>query len=316
MRLAPPPSPPTSTADEAILRTLLYADLFDYPLTPHEIHHYLIATPATDIAVQAALACSPWVAAHTTQTRGYVALRGRQALGALREARRQSSAALWPVARRWAAVLGWLPFVRMVAVTGALAVDNAPEGDDVDFLIVTAPGRVWLARALTVLVVRLARLAGVGLCPNYVLAETALAQQRRDLFSAHDLVQMVVLVGQDTGAAMLKANAWTAEYLPQATRPLRTEQDLGPRGWAWRWQRLGEWLLGGRVGNALEAWERRRKLARFAPAARQPGSAAELDEERVKGHFEDHGYPILQRFEARVRQFQVESAMMPAGSND
>jgi hypothetical protein len=66
-----------------------------------------------------------------------------------------------------------------------------------------------------------------------------------------------------------------------------------------------ERLLGGRLGDALEAWERRRKLARFGAAANRPTSAAELDAERVKGHFDDHGQPILRRFEERVRQFEV-----------
>lgn len=294
---------PTLPPDEAILRTLLYADIFDYPLTPHEIHYYLIETAAPLEAVQARLNTSPWLRAHTDSRQGYVTLRDRPDLAALREARRQSSAALWPAARRWGAALGALPFVRLVAVTGALAVDNAPAGDDIDYLIVTTPGRVWLARALAVLLVRLARLGGVGLCPNYVLAETALAQQRRDLFVAHDLVQMVPLAGLGVYADLRAANGWAAAYLPQAERPLRAEPDLAPRGLRRTAQRALEWLLGGRLGDALEAWECRRKLARFAPATRRTHAAAELDAERVKGHFDDHGHPILQRFEARVRAY-------------
>ena len=198
-------------------------------------------------------------------------------------------------------MLGALPFVRMVAVTGALAVDNAPAGDDIDFLIVTTPGRVWLARALAVLMVRLARLGRVGLCPNYVLADTALAQKRRDLYVAHDLVQMVPLVGLGVYADLRAVNRWTAEHIPQAAHPLQAELDQAPRGWVRRLQRGLEWLLGGRLGDALETWERRRKLAQFAPATRQAHAAAELDAERVKGHFDDHGHPILQRFEAQVR---------------
>jgi hypothetical protein len=150
-------------------------------------------------------------------------------------------------------------------------------------------------------VVRLARLGRVGLCPNYVVAETALAQTQRDLFVAHDLVQMVPLVGLEMYAALRAANPWAEAYLPQATRPLRVEADRQPRGWARAGQRALEWVLGGRLGDALEAWERRRKLTRFAPALRRPHAAAELDTERVKGHFDDHGYPILQRFEAQVR---------------
>ena len=299
---------PTLQPDEAILQTLLYADIFDYPLTPAEIHHYLIALPATREAVEAALENSSWLRARIVIHADYVTLRGRQALARLRAERRRSSDRLWQAARRWSAVLGCLPFVRMIGVTGALAVDNAPRGDDIDFLIVTAPGRVWLARGLVVLAVRAARLLGAGLCPNYVLAESALAQQRRDLFIAHDLAQMVPLVGGQVYRQMRLVNRWADEYLPQAGQPMRDEPEIGLAGWGRQLQRWGEALLGGRVGDRLENWERVRKLRKFAPEAGQSGSAAELDTERVKGHFDDHGHPILREFEQRVAQLKRASS--------
>jgi hypothetical protein len=291
--------------EEAILQTVLYADIFDYPLTPAEIHYYLIATVASSAAVMAAVEDSAWLRARLCRTRGYVTVRGRQSIVAVREARQQSSAELWSRAREWAVILGALPFVRMVAVTGALAVDNAPAGDDIDYLIVTAPGRVWLARALVVVVVRLARLWRVGLCPNYVLAHSALGQQRRNLFIAHDLAQMVPLVGCAVYAEMRAANGWASEFLPQAQIPRRVEPEIWPPRWAAALRAGGEWLLGGWVGDWLEQWERGRKLRKFAPAAGREGSAAELDADRVKGHFDDHGYPILQKFQARLEAYQA-----------
>lgn len=163
---------PTSPPAAAILRTLLYA------------------------AVQATGVGSPRLLAHTERVQGYVMLRSRQALALLRAARRQASATLWPAARRWAAVPGCLPLVRKVAVPGALAADNSAEGGDIDLPIVTAPGRVWPARAVGV--VRVARAAWVvGRCPNHVLAETALAQERRDLFVAQFVSHLAVWPNKD-----------------------------------------------------------------------------------------------------------------------
>ncbi|MGH2521119.1 MAG: hypothetical protein ACRDH2_01335 [Anaerolineales bacterium] len=291
--------PPTAP-DEAILRTVLYADIFDYPLTSTEIHHYLIGASFPPETVQATLNASPWLRARVTRANGYVTVRDRETLGALRDERQRSSAALWPKARRWAYLTGCLPFVRLVAVTGALAVDNAPPGDDIDFLIVTAPERVWLTRAFAIGLVYLARRSGVGLCPNYVLSQSALAQEPRNLFIAHDLAQMVPLVGRAVYAEMRAANLWADDYLPHARRPLREEPELAPRGVLRVLKRLGEWLLSRRLGDVLEAWERRRKLHKFASAALQPKSAARLDNERVKGHFNDHGGRILHEFELRI----------------
>lgn len=292
--------------EDAILRTVLYADIFDYPLTPAEIHYYLIATSASAQQVLSIIENSAWLRSRLSLTRGFVTLNGRQSIAAVRETRSRSSAQLWPVARRWAGLVGGLPFVRMVAVTGALAVDNAPPGDDIDYLIVTTPGRVWLSRALAVVMVRVARLFGVGLCPNYVLAQTALSQQRRNLFIAHDLAQMVPLAGRTVYSEMRAANPWAADYLPQARGPLKAEPELRLARWQSALQRAGEWLLGGRLGDALERWERDRKLRKFAPVAGQPSSAAELDADRVKGHFDDHGYPILKKFNERVQQYLAD----------
>jgi len=150
-------------------------------------------------------------------------------------------------------------------------VDNAPAGDDIDYLIVTAPGRVWLARGLAVGVVRLARLFGAGLCPNYVLAQSALSQQKRNLFIAHDLAQMVPLAGQAVYAEMLAANTWAQAYLPQARRSLPAEAEQAAPLWGRALKRAGEWLLDGRLGETLERWS---AAASCASLPRWPGRTA------------------------------------------
>jgi len=86
-------------AETAILRTLLYADIFDYPLTPAEIHHYLIAEPTTPEAVRAALASSAWLAARVTRVNGYFAVADRAEVG-----RRVRAATQWLLGLAMAAV--------------------------------------------------------------------------------------------------------------------------------------------------------------------------------------------------------------------
>jgi hypothetical protein len=285
----------------AVLGAVLYADIFDYPLTASELHHFLLDETASLAMVQTALD-APWLAERLVCQRGYWALRGREMIVPLRQARAAASEALWRVARRWGRVVGALPFVRMVAVTGALAVDNSDYSDDVDFLIVTEPGRVWLARAFAIGLVRLARLFSARLCPNYVLARSALSQTPHDLYIAHEVAQMRPLVGRGVYAEMRAANEWTRLYLPQAARPLRPVEELTPPFALRLAQRLAERLLSGRLGDAVEAWELRRKQRKFSRAARGPNSAAQLDAEHVKGHFTDHGQRVMKLFEERLAQ--------------
>jgi hypothetical protein len=310
-RLAAP-----SSGEAAILRTVLYADVFNYPLTASEIHRYLIGEALSLDAVQAMLSSSPWLADRLMRASGFYMAADRENLAALRKARSAPAARLWQAARRYGRLIAHLPFVRMVAVTGALAMDNVEADGDVDYLIVTAPGRVWLARALTILVVRLARLAGVNLCPNYLLAETSLQLDERDLFVAHELAQMAPLAGHAVYWQMRAVNGWAADYLPNAVsapvasdcdakrsnRSNRLEPDAAPRGPGRRWL---EWPLAGRLGDALEGWERRRKLEKFQAQLRQPGSAAVLDESHVKGHFDDYGGLTLENYERRCAEYFI-----------
>ncbi|MCC7206156.1 MAG: hypothetical protein IT323_02555 [Anaerolineae bacterium] len=302
-------SGPDSLVSGAILRTLIYADIFDFPMRLEEIQHFLIGCTTSLDAVRAALESSAWLAGRIERAGGYYHLRGRAALVALRHEREKAAQRLWPVAMRYGGWLAHLPFVRMAALTGSLAMRN-PRGehDDIDYLLITAPRRVWLARAFAIVVVRLARLRRIGLCPNYVLAETALEQSQHNLYMAHEMAQMVPIRGAAHFAAMNAANPWAAIYLPNARAPFYDDADPAreesPRRVGRFAQRLGEWLFGGWRGDALDAWEQRRKIRRFrrfqAEAGGHPG-AAHLDGEHVKGHFQDHGQRILARYAEGLR---------------
>jgi hypothetical protein len=297
---------PDGLVSGAILRTLIYADIFDFPMTAAEIHQFLIACAAPYDAVCTALETSTWLAGHVERAGEYFHLRGRSALVALRQERDAAAGRLWPIARRYGRWLAHLPFVRMVALTGSLAMRNPRHAqDDIDFLLVTAPRRVWLARAFAIVVVRVARLQKVGLCPNYVLAETALEQAGHDMYMAHEMAQMIPLSGAACHAAMTAANPWTAPYLPNASAPFYAdaEPDGPPRGVGRFFQRVGEWLFGGWRGDALDDWEQRRKIRRFeAETGGNPG-AAHLDQEHVKGHFQDHGQRVLARYAESLRAY-------------
>ncbi len=301
------PDPPDKLLAEAILRTLLYADVFNFPMTPAEIQHFLIGCTATLDEVNAMLNNSRWLKPRIEQGNGYYAVSGRGAIIAERLTRGVASRKLWPLAERYGKLLSYVPCVRMVALTGALAMQNAHhETDDIDYLIVTCTGRVWLTRAMIVVVVRLARLRGVEICPNYVLAESALAQTQHNLYIAHEITQMVALSGHTLYDALRATNTWTDELLPNTRHVPNPTARTGQQGGIGRAsQRLGEWLLGGKLGDALESWEQRRKLRKFAPEYQKPHSSAQLDAEHVKGHFNDYGYPTLLKYHERLIQYAL-----------
>lgn len=293
--------------EAAILRTLAYADVFQFPMTLAELHRYLIAHQAITLDnLRQTLQCSSLIQRHIIQDSGYIAFRENVHHIQIRQQREQWTQAVWKKALRYGRWLSRLPFVRMVALTGALAVRN-PSGlqDDFDYILVTQPGRVWLARGFAVLLVKFVRLLGDEICPNYVLASDKLHQQRRNLYTAHELLQMVPLYGEELYQRMLQENAWFQTYLPNAEpqRSIYNRRNL--------LKSALEMLFGGRLGRWLEQWEYQRKMRKFEQQQEEASSAAELDSGRVKGHFQDKGHPVMIAYHARLERLGVQRIELP-----
>jgi hypothetical protein len=227
-------------------------------------------------------------------------LEGRESLVDVRRRRVEASGGLMRRGVRYGSLIARLPFVRMVAITGSLAVENAEAGNDVDYLIVTAKGRLWLTRALTMLVVRLAGLRGLTLCPNYLLSEPALALRERDVYTARELLQMRPVRGHNVYARMLAANTWARELLPNRDAAIAAEE-----GRRWVLARLGEQVLGGRLGDALERSLLRRKGGELRAQA-EDNKEAEFSEDVCKGHFDAHRTRLQEALALRLQYLEAE----------
>jgi hypothetical protein len=281
--------PETTSLTRAILNTIVYADIFDYPLTSAQIHRYLTgmrAAPESVFKQLEALGRQPGVLISIGE---YYLLSGRENIVDIRKQREQTAARLWPLALRYGRMIAALPFVRMLAVTGSLAMNNAGERGDIDFMIVTANDRVWLCRLLVLGVVRLAAWQKVNLCPNYLISERALGISPRNLYAAHEFTQMVPLAGLDTYHEMRRLNPWFKSFLPNADGfPPQAEacdlQTSHPSGL----RRLLEILLAGRLGNWLERWEARRKIRKLS-FENSDNPEAIFNTDICKGHSNRHG---------------------------
>lgn len=286
---------------EAIVHTVAYVDVFDYPLTAAEIHRYLKGVAAPAGAVLALLENHQLVPRRLARQGDYFMLPGREEIAAIRQRRAARAAQLWPLARAYGHQIARLPFVHMVAVTGSLAVNNVVKEADIDYLVVTEPGRVWLTRAMTILLVRLAARRGVVLCPNYFLAAHALTFDSHNLYAAHELVQMVPLYGPDVYARLRQANRWTEQFLPNALGQPAAPPYQPLRGGEQMVRRLAEGILRTPAGKRLERWEMERKIARFTRQSGDSGAAeAAFCADWCKGHFDDHGARTLAAFSSRV----------------
>jgi hypothetical protein len=288
--------------ERAIVQTVAYADVFDYPVTADEIHRYLVGVAASRSDVQAALSNGRLAPEVLTRSGRFFSLAGRESSVDTRRQRATVAAVYWRRAVRYGHLIGSLPFVRMVAVTGALAMDNVADGD-IDYLVVTETGRLWLCRALVVGLVRTAALRGTELCPNYFLAEHALELTERNLFTAHEVAQMVPLTGIETYRRLRALNRWTDSFLPNAGGPPHRLAPVESR--PGRSRRIVEQTLRGRLGKSIEGWEMRRKIRKLGQRANGHTEAA-FGPDWCKGHFGDYGQLTLARYEERMQALEQQ----------
>jgi len=269
--------------DRAILHALAYADVFDYPLTAQEIRRYLPGREATLEEIERTLG-----EGETAATVGkYFMLPGREQIASVRRRREAVAARLWPRAARYGFILASLPFVRMVAVTGSLAVGNTEEGKDIDYMIVTAPGFVWTCRAMALIVTRVARLERVNLCPNYIVSLETLELSDRSSYVAHELAQMIPLSGREVCERMRRLNAWADDYLPNAKTVLDVPKMVGGMGLGFWFQQILERILRFLPVSHFERYEMERKIRKLA---REQGDSREayFSADICKGHADRH----------------------------
>jgi hypothetical protein len=295
---------PTSAGEalrRAILATLIYADLFDHALSRDELHRYLIGQAVSTAAVVAMLDNDAELRFDIAHTGGRFHLSGRPHLADIRRERAAASAELWPVARRYGGLIARLPFVRLVGVTGALAMNNARPDDDIDLFILAQPGRLWLCRLFVLGVVKLAARRGYVLCPNFILSTDHLRLSERNLFTAHEVVQMVPLERSPWYRAFIEANGWLADFLPNAFAGQTAEARPGsgrPMP-----ARLVAGLLSARVFDPLEGWEMRRKVRRLSRRLEREGGSVAFSEDECRGHFAAHDARILAAYRQRLAEY-------------
>jgi hypothetical protein len=284
----------------SILYTLAYADVFDFPLTTDELQRYLIGHRAGRAEVIAAL--ESMAGKQVSLNGNYAFLPGRKELVGIRLRRQAHGEMLWPLAFKYGRRLAALPFVRMVAVTGALAADNVDQDADLDYLVITQPGYLWVTRAMILAVDGYTNASLARICPNFILAESHLALDDRDLFTAQELARMVPISGLPVYAAMRASNRWTDSFLPNAQgAPRQLKTRVNGDG---RLKMFGERLLSTPPTRRLELWEMTRKIAKFT---RQGNLNAEtrFSADFCKGHFDGHKQRIMAAFQELLQAINL-----------
>ena len=128
-----------------IVKTILYFDIFSFPLTMEEISRYC-CVPTTKEELKKAL--SELIKREQIHClEGYYSIAKNIELVKERKERFEYSNRAMKTARRNARLINKFPFVRGVAISGSLSKFSANEAADIDFFIIAARERLWICRS-------------------------------------------------------------------------------------------------------------------------------------------------------------------------
>lgn len=286
----------------AIARTVLYASLFEYPLTLDQLHASLIASPQSPGQILATYQKSAALQSIVEHSAGYFYPAGRFDLVAERRRRETRSRDFLRRHARALRLICAIPFTRMVALSGSVAHLNLEEGGDLDLFIVTRGRHVW---TVSVAVIVLTRLIGVRkvMCANFVMSDTHLAIEQQDLFTANQVLHLRPLSGAEVLEGFVAANPFVKRFYPNRPTRFTTEFLLPRSGRLWAAKALAEALLAipspliEACCRRLYAWHLRRKSASW-----KSPEQVQLQSDYLKLHTRSHRHSVLDRFDQRVEE--------------
>lgn len=210
--------------EKAVLKTLIYRDIFDYPLTIFEIHRWLISRKANLRQVEVAV--GRLVKNHKCKVQnGYHFLPGRSGTVSKRAERARQSKLYFRKAFLTSQLLKLIPWIKLVGISGGLAMENAGRMDDIDLVLITSKKRLWISRLLTLGILELTGqrrkvsdskvMAAGKVCCNLILEEDYLEQKNKNIYTVHEVLQMKVLWQRgNIYSKYLSDNEWVFKFLP------------------------------------------------------------------------------------------------------
>jgi hypothetical protein len=290
----------------AILRTLIYFEIFGHPLSFDELYS-LMSVPADRGTFDRELEQLASEGLIRTES-GYVYITDGQAsitdrLKKLKRARRYSR-----IARAVSRLISWHPFVRGVFISGSLSKSALAKKDDIDFFVVTEPGRLWVCRTLLMLFKKIFLLNSKKyFCINYYIDARSLEIPERNLFTATEVAFLIPVQNAELYTEFIGANGWVREYFPNRSFsadgcPTRK----GPLVKRWM-----ESMLNGNAGERLDNHfmkvYRKRSIKRYKKMDMAMFELNFRSEKNVSKHHPD-GYQekVLEQYALAIAAFERE----------
>lgn len=226
----------------AILKIVVFFDMFSYPLTVYELWRYLgVAADFEETNSEINnLVASGLLAAE----QGFYFLPGQHQLVAVRKQRYNYANRKLKIARRAVRIFRLLPTLRFAALSNLIGRHNLRDGSDIDIFIIAKANRIWITRLFCAGIMKILRQRPTParkrdkICLSFYIDDehldlSSLAAGPEDHYFHFWLAGLYTLYdGGIYHHQLMSANTWLRRYLPNGDFVLNNQAYReSPRSW-------------------------------------------------------------------------------------
>lgn len=293
-------------AEEGVIRALLYFDIFHYPLTFDEVVKFHPERHKKE-DIQNAISYlrnklivfkhSDFYSLHPDT----IFVERRKTGNELAKKRLQT-------AKKFSGLISKFPFVRAIMLSGSLSKYYMEKDSDIDYFIITEPGRLWLTRGMLALFKRVFLLnSHKFFCTNYLIDSESLEIEEKNIYTAMETVTLIPVYGKALYEKFVAKNQWTKQHLPNVELHRRAfiSERVSPV------KEFIEKIFAGTMGEKLDLLFMRLAIQRWKRKFSNLFTAEEFElafkskRNVSKNHprfFQKH---IMQLFQEKIKLFEV-----------
>lgn len=298
---------------DAILKTLAYFDCFDYPLKAWEIHKWLTQKKGSLRQTEKVLK-KLLEEKKIFEYKQFYFLKKRAGIVNKRFKKEKISESRMRRAKIIAFLLKIIPWIKLIGVSGSLSMLSSQKTDDIDFFVITEKNRIWLSRLLLVFIINLTGLrrkrrekilsASGKICINLILESDNLALDKRNIYLAHEMLQMKVLWQRDEiYSKFLHDNNWVFRFLPNWKSGIKQIQKSKPHALfsGAKSQNHNSKFKNAKIIDWLEKTAKTLQLR----IMNSPSGAERIENGALYFHPEDKGIKVLKEYNKKLKKLSI-----------
>jgi hypothetical protein len=217
-----------------IFKTMIWFDLFSHPLTVYEIFKYVnYSCKLNDVIIELENFTDK-----IKHKNGFYYLASREEIVEERFRRLNYFKKKIKRAKRFSKLISKIPSVWGVAVSNVIGDHNLKEGSDIDFFIITKPGKIWLTRFFCTFLAKLLHLRPNNrtkkdkICLSFYVSSDNLNLEKyllnpQDLYFIYWLSGLEIIYDQkNIFNKFYQENNWIKKYLPNLSESLILDEGL------------------------------------------------------------------------------------------